>query len=71
MAEMNKPLDLAGLCAQAAGRPELGAQLYAASLLAVEVDTPAEQAYMDQLAQGLGLVPEVTQRLEAMVGFNR
>jgi uncharacterized membrane protein YebE (DUF533 family) len=70
MAEMNKPLDLDGLCSNAAGHPELGAQIYAASLLAIEVDTPSEQEYMTKLAQGLGLTPEVTRRLEAMVGVN-
>ncbi|MGB5984014.1 MAG: tellurite resistance TerB family protein [Desulfobacterales bacterium] len=70
MTEMNKPLDLDGLCRAAAGKPELGAQIYAASLLAIEVDTPAEQEYMSRLGQGLGLSPEATQRLEAMVGFN-
>lgn len=70
MAEMNKPIDLEGLCAAAAGKPELGAQFYAASLLAIEVDTPGERDYMAKLGQGLGLTPEATQRLEAMVGFN-
>jgi len=71
MAEMNKPLDLEGLLAAAAGRPELGAELYAASLLAIEVDTPAEQEYMARLGQGLGLSAEATRRLEAMVGLHQ
>jgi uncharacterized membrane protein YebE (DUF533 family) len=70
MAEMSKPADLEGLCAAASGRPELAAQLYAASLLAIEVDTPAERQYLSQLAQGLGLTPEAVQRLEAMVGLS-
>ena len=35
--------------------PNLGRQVYAVSLMAIEVDTPAEQKYMRTLAQGLGL----------------
>ena len=45
------------------------AQIYAASLLAIEVDTPAEKKYLDQLAAGLGIKPEVTQRIKEMVGL--
>jgi len=48
---------------------DLGAEIYAASLLAVEVDTPAEKAYLEQLARGLGLPAEVTQRIEQMIGL--
>jgi uncharacterized membrane protein YebE (DUF533 family) len=55
--------------AAAKGRPTLAAQIYAASLLAIEVDTPAEKRYLDQLAAGLGLKPEVTQRIREMVGL--
>jgi uncharacterized membrane protein YebE (DUF533 family) len=69
MAELNQPLDLEGLCAAAAGQQELGAQMYAASLMAIEVDTPAERAYMQQLAQGLGLTAGTAQRLQQMVGM--
>lgn len=48
---------------------DLGAEIYAASLLAVEVDRPAEKAYLEQLARGLGLPAEVTQRIEQMIGL--
>jgi hypothetical protein len=51
------------------GQPTLAAQIYAASLLAIEVDTPAEKKYLDQLEAGLGLQPEVTQRIKDMVGL--
>lgn len=71
MSEMSKPIDMDSLTAAAAGRPELGAQIYAAALMAVEVDTPAEQAYMQQLAQGLGLASGTISRLEQIVGLNR
>lgn len=68
MAELKKPIDLNALCAQARHQPELAAQLYAASLLAIEVDTQAEQAYMQQLGQGLGLDRNTLQQLHTMVG---
>ncbi len=68
MAEVKKPIDLNGLCAKARHQPELAAQLYAASLLAIEVDTQAEQAYMQQLGQGLGLDRATLQQLHTMVG---
>ena len=35
--------------------PELAVQVYAASLLAIEVDTAAERAYLRDLAARLGL----------------
>lgn len=67
--EMNKPMDLDGIVAAARTSPQLAAQVYAASLLAIEVDTPAEREYMQQLAQGLGLSAEVTSQLEKTVGL--
>jgi uncharacterized membrane protein YebE (DUF533 family) len=66
---MAKPLDTQALLAAAKGQPALAAQVYAASLLAIEVDTPAEKKYLDRLALGLGLKPEVTQRIKEMVGL--
>jgi uncharacterized membrane protein YebE (DUF533 family) len=68
-AEMQKPMDTAGLVAAAKGKPELAAQLYAASLLAIEVDTPAEKEYLAQLADSLGLGSEVAQNLHQAVGL--
>lgn len=70
LSEMNRPLDLEGLCASAYGQPELAAQMYAASLLAIEVDTPSEQNYMQQLSQGLGMTPGTVRRLHEMVGMH-
>ena len=69
LTEMTKPLDTQTLIAAAKGQPALAAQIYAASLLAIEVDTPGEKKYLDQLAAGLGLKPEVTQRIKDMVGL--
>jgi uncharacterized membrane protein YebE (DUF533 family) len=67
--ELKKPMETETLLAAAKRRPELAAEIYAASLLAVEVDTPAEKVYLTQLAQGLGLSAEVSQRIEQMVGL--
>jgi uncharacterized membrane protein YebE (DUF533 family) len=67
-AEMAKPMDTAGLVSAARGRPEVAAQVYAASLLAIEVDTPVERDYLAQLAADLGLSPEVTKQLHQSAG---
>jgi uncharacterized membrane protein YebE (DUF533 family) len=67
--ELRKPLDLDGLVRQVPS-PEVGVQLYAASLLAIEVDTQAEQQYMQRLAQGLGLDAGVVQRIHQALGVS-
>ena len=69
MAEMQKPMDTDALVKAAAGSQGLGAQLYAASLLAIEVDTPAERAYMNNLGERLGLKPAVIAALEQTIGL--
>ncbi len=55
MAESSKPFDLKRVIKSASGQPEIASQIYAASLLAIEVDTLQEEQYMEQLASGLGL----------------
>ena len=67
--QMRRPMETEKLVAAAEGHPNLAAQLYAASLMAIEVDTPAEKAYLANLASGLGLAPTVTRRIEEMVGL--
>ncbi|MCU0559919.1 MAG: tellurite resistance TerB family protein [Desulfobacterales bacterium] len=71
MTEMQKPMETQKLVSAAGGKPEIAAQVYAASLLAIEVDTPEEEKYLAQLAAGLGLGPEITQRIQTMVGLQR
>jgi uncharacterized membrane protein YebE (DUF533 family) len=66
---MRSPMETEKLIAAAQGHPNLAAQLYAASLMAIEVDTPAEKKYLEQLAAGLRLSPEVAQRIQNMVGL--
>jgi len=67
-AELKKPMETQALVSAARGNPELAAQLYAASLLAIEVDTPAEKKYLEDLASALELEPGVTQHVHQQLG---
>lgn len=69
LTEMQKPMATAEIVSAAGDQPELAAQVYGASLMAIEVDTPKEKAYLAELADGLGLSSEVVQRIEQMVGL--
>jgi uncharacterized membrane protein YebE (DUF533 family) len=66
-AELRRPLDLEGLLREILN-PQMAAEVYAASLLAIEVDTPAERHYLHRLAQGLGLDEGAVQRLHLTLG---
>jgi uncharacterized membrane protein YebE (DUF533 family) len=68
-AELKKPMETENLVAAARGNLELSAQIYSASLLAIEVDTPAEKQYLEELASALGLEAEVTQRIHQELGL--
>jgi len=67
--EMRRPLDLDNLIREVSS-PQVAAEVYAASLLAIEVDTPAERDYLRRLAHGLGLDEGVVQRLHATLGVD-
>ena len=62
--EMARPVDLQAIVS-AVDSPHTAIEAYAASLFAIDVDTPAEVAYMRQLAQGLGLNPTLVRELHA------
>ena len=62
--ELSRPLDPARV-ASAAHTPELGAEMYLASLLVVDDQSFMERAYLDGLARELGLDPDLKARLEA------
>ena len=62
-AELDAPLDVTAL-AGATDR-NMREQVYSTSLMAIRVDSPAEQTYLDQLAQALGLDAETRARLDA------
>ena len=70
-AEAQRPFDLQGVINSAAGKAELSAEIYAASLLAIEVDTEAERQYMQQLADGLKLPAQSVDFIEMTMGMAR
>jgi len=70
LAEMRRPLDLDSLVADVR-TPGLAAAVYAASTMAIKVDTPAEQNYLSQLASRLGISQEVRASLDASLGVGR
>jgi uncharacterized membrane protein YebE (DUF533 family) len=65
--QLNRPIDPDSFASEARD-PVVAAQLYAASLLAIQVDTPQEQAYLRDLAGRLGLQPAVVAQLHQALG---
>jgi uncharacterized membrane protein YebE (DUF533 family) len=63
LAELNKPVDVAAIAALA-DTPETAAELYIASAMVADMDSPAERSYLDSLAREMGLDPEMVKRLE-------
>jgi uncharacterized membrane protein YebE (DUF533 family) len=70
MGELQKPLDLDALVRSVKNR-EVAVQIYGASLLAIEVDTPAERDYLQRLANGLGLDGETIERVHESLGLGK
>ena len=68
MSLMQKPMETEKIVAAAGGKQDLGAEMYAASLMAIEVDTQAERAYLKNLALDLGLSSRVARQIEEMAG---
>lgn len=64
LSEMQRPLDMQAMTAKVR-TPELAAEVYAASLLAIEVDTEAERAYLRRLSAAMPLPAGAVQRLHA------
>ena len=62
--ELARPLDTDGLVAEATS-PAIAAQIYAASLLAIDPDRPAEQVYLRDLADRLGVAPALAAEIRA------
>jgi uncharacterized membrane protein YebE (DUF533 family) len=50
-----------------AANKEETVEVYAASLLAITADHPAERAYLDMLAARLGLEPELARTIERTI----
>ncbi|MFZ1414475.1 MAG: DUF533 domain-containing protein [Defluviicoccus sp.] len=66
-AEMDRPLDIEAL-AGVATTPEIAVQVYSASLMAIEADTPAEVSYLQRLAAALGLDAVTVASVHATLG---
>jgi uncharacterized membrane protein YebE (DUF533 family) len=64
--EMGRPVDVDEIV-DSATSPEVAAEIYIASLLAVEVDTRAEQSYLNMLAARLTIPPELAVELRRQV----
>lgn len=62
-AELGRPVDAARV-AGLADSPEAAAEIYLASAMVIENDTPEERRYLDALARALELDPQVATRLE-------
>jgi uncharacterized membrane protein YebE (DUF533 family) len=58
MDQLRAPLDLDAIV-KGASQPEVAVEVYAASLLAIDPDHPAEKAYLQMLAARLGLAEEL------------
>ena len=66
VAEMGRPVDMDAIVSSATS-PELAAEIYIASLMAVDVDTAAEKSYLAMLAARLNLAPELVAELHRQV----
>ena len=68
--KLQGPMETAKIVAAVNGRPDLAAQVYSASLMAIDVDTEAEKMYLDKLAKAMGLSPAVVRNIEQLTGMN-
>ena len=66
MGELRAPANMDEIVA--ATRPELRLETYAASLIAISIDSDAERAYLDRLAAALGLSPDDRARVAQQIG---
>lgn len=64
--QLESPVDL-GTLVSAATTPEIAAEIYTASVLAIEVDTAAERGYLAMLAARLELPDELVDAIHAEV----
>ena len=66
VAEMGRPVDMDAIV-NSADSPEVAAEIYLASRLAINVDTAAEKSYLAMLAARLNLPPELVTELDRQV----
>jgi uncharacterized membrane protein YebE (DUF533 family) len=63
---MGRPVDVDTIV-NSADSPEVAAEIYLASRLAIDVDTAAEKSYLSMLAARLNLAPELAAELNRQV----
>jgi uncharacterized membrane protein YebE (DUF533 family) len=68
LAEMRKPMETDAIV-RAVPNQQAAAQIYTASLMAIQVDTDAEQRYLQELASKLGLSQNTVAYLHQAVGI--
>jgi uncharacterized membrane protein YebE (DUF533 family) len=68
LTEVRKPMCTEEIVRAVPNR-QVAAQVYAASLLAIEVDTPAEKAYMQKLARDLKLDAPIVSQIHTTLGL--
>ena len=66
--KLQGPMETAKILAAVKNRPDLAAQVYSASLMAIDVDTDAEKKYLAGLARAMGLNAEVVSNIEQLTG---
>ena len=64
--KLQGPMETTKILSAVNGRPELAAQVYSASLMAIDVDTDAERQYLAKLADAMGLSPAVVRNIEQL-----
>ena len=64
--KLQGPMETAKIVAAVKGRPELAAEVYSASLMAINVDTDAERKYLAKLGKAMGLSNDVMNNIEQM-----
>ncbi len=64
--ELAKPLDVEGFIRSIPAG--MGNQIYAMSLMAIDLDTNPEAQYLHQLAQGLNITPQVVNQIHTQLG---
>jgi uncharacterized membrane protein YebE (DUF533 family) len=67
LGEMKKPMETDAI-ARAVPNQQVAAQIYTASLMAIQVDTEAERAYLKELATKLGLSQQAVAYVHRAVG---
>ena len=69
ISKLQSPMETNKILAAVKGRPELAAQVYSASLMAIDVDTQAEKRYLAGLANAMGLSQSVVNNIKQIVGM--